>query len=170
MSLSSADVTRDQLIDALNRALRETSGMSVLFSQRLAERMGINSTDMECLDFVLLRGPMTAGALAQATGLTTGAITGVVDRLERAGLACRERDAADRRKVMVRALPGVEERAAPLTEPMQRAVVRALGDYSDAELALLLDFMTRARDAWAAVMAETGSSATPSVTGTGSPA
>jgi DNA-binding MarR family transcriptional regulator len=154
MSESRVKPERQALIDALNNAVREVSGMSVLFSQAMSERLGVNSSDLECLDQVLLHGPLTAGALATATGLTSGAITGVIDRLERAGYARRERDPGDRRKVLVRTMPGIEARVAPLTEPMERAMRAALETYSDAELALLLDFLTRARDASVAAMAE----------------
>jgi hypothetical protein len=57
----------------------DASGQGVMYSQAVAQRLGINSTDLECLDHIVLRGPLTAGALAEATGLTTGAITGVID-------------------------------------------------------------------------------------------
>jgi DNA-binding MarR family transcriptional regulator len=60
----------------------DASGQGVMYSQAVAQRLGINSTDLECLDHIVLRGPLIAGALAEATGLTTGAITGVIDRLE----------------------------------------------------------------------------------------
>jgi len=146
--------TRKELIAALHVALRDTSGLGVLFSHAMAERAGINSTDLECLDVILLRGPLTAGALAEATGLTTGAITGVIDRLERAGYARRERDAVDRRKVMVRALPAIEEKLMPLARPMERATTAVLQSYGDDELALLLGFLTRAHDASLTAMAE----------------
>ena len=159
MTASSATTTRAELIGRLNQAMREASGMGVLFSHAMAERLGINSTDLECLDLVLLRGPLTAGALAQLAGLTTGAITGVVDRLERAGLARRERDPGDRRKVMVVGAPDVEARVAPFSGPMERAMIAALGHYSDAELALLLDFFERAKAGWDAAMAELAATA-----------
>ncbi len=151
--MSSRRKTRQELVAALNAAMRDASGQGVLYSQAVAGRLGMNSTDLECLDHVL-RGPVVAGALAQATGLTTGAITGVIDRLERAGLVRRERDSIDRRKILVRALPAVEERVAPLFEPMERAAMAALSRYRDDELALLLDFLTRARDAALTAMVE----------------
>ena len=136
-------MTRDELIAALNLALRAVSGQGVLYSQALAERLGINSTDLECLDLILTRGPLTAGDLARASGLTTGAITGVVDRLGRAGFVRREADREDRRKVLVRALPAVEKKVTPLTRPMEEAALAVLSTYDDAALALLLDFLHR---------------------------
>jgi hypothetical protein len=85
----------------------------------------------------------------------------VIDRLERAGFARRERDRHDRRKILVRALPAVERFIVPLFEPMERAVLSALSDYSDKELALLLDFFARARDAAAAAMTALRAQAKP---------
>jgi len=158
---STARMSRHDLVAALNRAMRDASGQGVLYSQAVAERLGINSTDLECLDSVVLRGPLTAGELADATGLTTGAITGVIDRLERAGFARRERDKHDRRKILVRALPAVERVIVPLFQPMERAVLSALSDYSDKELALLLDFFARARDAAADAMTALRTQAKP---------
>jgi DNA-binding MarR family transcriptional regulator len=146
--------SRDQMVAALNAAMREVSGQGVLYSQAVAERLGINSTDLECLDYILAGNAITAGALAAATGLTTGAITGVIDRLERRGFARRERDPEDRRKVLVRPLPSVAEEAGPLFAPMERAALGALSAYKDSELALLLDFLNRVRAAAGAAMAE----------------
>src|SRR5277367_3725957 len=137
---------------ALEQALREVSGLGVLFSQAAAERLGLNSTDLECLG-VIASGSATAGELAQATGLTTGAITGVIDRLERAGYARREHDPADRRKVRVRADPDGLQKVAPIFEPMRRASAEVLERYNDAELALILDFLTRAHAASVVVVA-----------------
>jgi len=159
--MSSEQQRREGLVAALNTAMRETSGHGVMYSQAVAQRLGINSTDLECLDHVVMRGPITAGTLADATGLTTGAITGVIDRLERAGFAKRERDPEDRRKVLVRAEPIVFTRIAPLFEPMQRAATTALAPYRDDELALLLDFFTRVREATLGAMTELRERVTP---------
>jgi DNA-binding MarR family transcriptional regulator len=144
---------RAELAAALNVAIRDVSGLGVLYSQAVAARLGVNSTDLECLDHIA-RGPVTAGALAQATGLTTGAITGVIDRLEHAGLARRKSDPADRRKVLVSPTSAVRRRVAPFFEPMERIASAALAGYSDAELALLLEFLERARDFSVAAMKE----------------
>ena len=151
--MSSKTKKRQQLEAALNAAMRDASGQGVLYSQAVAGRLGMNSTDLECLDYIL-RGPVTPGRLAELTGLTTGAITGVIDRLERIGLARRESDPDDRRKTVVRALPAVLERIAPLFEPMERAAMAVLSKYRDDELALILNFLTRARDAGLTAMSE----------------
>ncbi len=151
--MSSKSKRRRELESALNAAMRDVSGQGVLYSQAVAGRLGMNSTDLECLDHIL-RGPVTAGRLAEVTGLTTGAITGVIDRLERLGLARRERDPDDRRKILVSVLPAVGERIAPLFEPMERTAMAVLASFRDEELALLLDFLTKARDAALTAMAE----------------
>jgi len=152
--MSTARPSRSDLIAALNRAMRDASGHGVIFSQAVSERIGVNSTDLECLDFILTRGPLTAGELATATGLTTGAITGVIDRLEAAGFARRERDTEDRRKVLVRIVPAAIKRLAPLFAPMERHAMAALEGYSDKELAFLLEFLNRLLSASNAAMAE----------------
>ena len=151
--MSSKTRRRQELEAALNAAMRDASGQAVLYSQTVAGRLGINTTDLECLDHIS-RGPVAAGQLAELTGLTTGAVTGVMDRLERAGLARRERDADDRRKILVTATPAVAQRVAPLFEPMARNAMSALARYGDDELALLLDFLTGARDAALVAMSE----------------
>ena len=145
--MSTGGMSRDALIVALNRAMRDASGQGVLYSQTVAERIGINSTDLECLDFIVLRGPISAGELAAATGLTTGAITGVIDRLEQAGFARRNRHGSDRRKVLVQALPAVERRLGPLFQPMERGAMSVLSTYSDKELAFLLGVFSRLSEA-----------------------
>jgi DNA-binding MarR family transcriptional regulator len=137
----------------LEQALLQVSGTGVLFSQAVAERLGINATDLECLG-VIQRGPATAGQLAAATGLTTGAITGVIDRLERACFAKRAPDEHDRRKVLVRMTPDAVARVLPLFEPMRRTSAQVLSRYKDHELALILDFLTRAQAASLEVVAK----------------
>jgi DNA-binding MarR family transcriptional regulator len=124
--------------------MRKSSAQGVLFSQAVAARLGITSSDLECLDIIYLNARVTAGELAAATGLTTGAVTGVIDRLEQAGFARRERDPTDRRKVFVCAQPTVERRIAPLYRSLQQTVAAELAGYTDKELTLLLDFFARA--------------------------
>ena len=135
---------RKALAAALEQAMRKASAQGVLFSQLVATHLGMSSSDLECLDIIALRGPVTAGDLAAATGLTTGAVTGVIDRLERLGFARRESDAADRRKVLIRSLPTALRRIGPLFEPMQTAFNSAIAGYGEKELTFLLEFLTRA--------------------------
>ena len=124
----------------LEHAMRRSSAQGVLFGQTVANRVGLSNSDMECLDFVILEGRVTAGRLAEVTGLTTGAITGVVDRLEQAGLVRRERDDHDRRKVFIAAVPENTAKIGKFYEHLQRAMLKVWDSYSDAELRLLLRF------------------------------
>ena len=136
---------------ALDRALRDTSAQTVLFSHAVADQVGISPTDLESLDILARNGPMMAGRLAELTGLTTGAITGLVDRLERRGYARREPHPTDRRSVIVQPLTEAAERdLAPSYVGMSRAMGELISGYSDEQLSVITDFMTRA----AAITAE----------------
>src|SRR5437763_4065421 len=134
---------RDALLQELEEALRRSSAQGVIFGQTVANVAGISGSDLECLDFLNLEGRVTAGRLAEVTGLTTGAITGVVDRLEKAGLVRRERDAVDRRKVYIALVPEKVARIGKFYVHMQRAMQNVFGGYSDAELRLLLEFASK---------------------------
>src|SRR5262249_52764934 len=90
--------------------------------------------------------PVTAGELATLTGLTTGAITGVIDRLETAGLARRERDPQDRRRVVVDAVPTAKERVAPLFEALRKASLKQAAQYSDQELEIIERYLVGCLD------------------------
>lgn len=137
---------RAELLAAVLREVRRMTAQSVLIGDAVSARFGLSSTDLECLDLALLSGGATAGEIARATGLTTGAITGVIDRLEAAGYVRREKDPTDRRKVVVRALPAMTRRIAPVYESLQREMTRLWTRYSDAELAVILDFLARSCD------------------------
>jgi DNA-binding MarR family transcriptional regulator len=135
---------REQLTTAFGTAVRRTSSLMQLVSQAAADQIGINATDLNCLNILSFSGHMTAGELARATGLTTASITGVADRLEEAGFVRRERDARDRRRVVIRL---VLERAlsdiAPVFLPMVRALQDVAGRYTDDELQLIVGFYGR---------------------------
>ena len=134
---------RAALLTELEHAVRKSSALGVIFGQTVASRVGISSSDLECLDFLIIDGRVTAGRLAELTGLTTGAITGVVDRLEKAGLVRRERDEEDRRKVFIAIVPENVAKVGRFYEHLQRGMQELWGTYSDAELKLMLRFMTQ---------------------------
>ena len=143
--MSTLGVDRAATMAELEQALRETSAQSVLFSQAVADRAGMNPADLESLDLLIRHGPMTAGRLAELTGLTTGAITGLVDRLERRGYARRERHPTDRRSVVVQPLIERAERDFdPSYASLSQAMEELLSRYSDEELGVILDFLARA--------------------------
>jgi DNA-binding MarR family transcriptional regulator len=128
---------RRALLEAVEVRMREVTGLSVLYSQAMASRLGINSTDLECLDLVSFGSEVTAGALAEKTGLTTGAITTAIDRLERAGFVRRRRDDADRRKVVVAATSSGRRRGEPAGAPMRKVISEVLNRYEDEQLKFL---------------------------------
>jgi DNA-binding MarR family transcriptional regulator len=128
---------RRALLDAVGVKLREVAGLSVLYSQAMAARLGINRTDLECLDLLSFGSKVTAGALAERTGLTTGAMTTAIDRLERAGFVRRRRDAADRRKVVVAATSAGRRHGEPPRAPMRKIVSQVLNRYEDEQLRFL---------------------------------
>jgi DNA-binding MarR family transcriptional regulator len=134
-------VERRQLIEDFVLAMRRTGSVMQLITQAAADRIGINSTDMYCLNILALTGAMTAGELARATGLTTASITGVLDRLEEGDFVRRERDVADRRRVNVQLnfTRGLRD-VAPVFAPMLAAYRAAIGRYNDDELRLIVGF------------------------------
>lgn len=142
--MSSDPAGRAELIAAVGDEMRKLVAEIVLFNQAVADRLGLNPTDLQCLNILYEAGPIPAGRLAELSGLTTGAITGVVDRLERAGYARRAPDPGDRRRVIVEPLAEAAEREiGPLYAAMARGTAELLAPYSDRDLAILLDFVTR---------------------------
>ena len=133
---------RAVLVQELENAMRKASAQGAMFAKAVADRAGISSSDMDCMDFLNLEGRMTAGRLAELTGLTTGAITGVVDRLEKAGFVRRERDESDRRKVFIAPIMERMMEIGRFYELVQRAMQKQSERYSDAELKVLLRYAT----------------------------
>jgi DNA-binding MarR family transcriptional regulator len=139
-----ASKSRADLLKQLEETLRKVGAQSVLLSDTVAKIVGLNSTDLECLDLLEMAGPITAGRLAEHAGLTTGAMTAVIDRLERAGFARRLRDAEDRRCVRVEALSRNFKHVSGLYRRLAESTARLHEDYDDRQLALVVDYLTRA--------------------------
>ena len=155
MSSRSADDAN--LVAELSREVRWLSARSVLFSHLAAERVGLRPTDLEALDILALTGPMPAGRLAALTGLSSGSVTALIDRLEAAGCAQREPDPADRRRVIVQPLPWPEamaEAVQPLYEAMGSGFEELSRQYRDEELTLILGFLRGANAMGAAAIAQ----------------
>lgn len=150
MSKSAPRVTpRDRLLVALDEAIRKVGAQAVLISDLVATRVGINSTDLECLDLLQLNGPITAGQMSARSGLTSGATTAMIDRLERAGYVRRRRDADDRRLVVVEVLEHCGSHIAPLYQPIQKDLEKLHARYSNRELAIVVRYLTEALEAGA---------------------
>jgi DNA-binding MarR family transcriptional regulator len=132
---------KQRLIEELEEQFRISGIHDIAFDTVAAERLGVNRTDLNCLDIIERHGGVTAGELAAEAGLTTGAVTAVIDRLERAGHAVRVRDPDDRRRVKVETTPEFLEKAKaiywPLMEEWEAMMNRATAD----ELRIMLDFM-----------------------------
>ena len=141
------EAARRRLESEFLLALRRTGSIMQLLGQVSAERIGINVTDLNCLNLLALSGHLTAGELARRTGLTTASITGVLDRLEEGGFVRRERDPKDRRRVIVNLNPGPGLRQiGPTFGPLVKAWRAAAAGYTDEELRLLLGFQRRFED------------------------
>jgi DNA-binding MarR family transcriptional regulator len=138
---------RHLLYDELSGEVRASQRATDVVDELIAQLLGVNRTDARCLDILDERGSMSAGDLAEASRLTTGAITAVVDRLERAGLARRVPDPADRRRVLVELTPKAYESAMELMVKPMIELWQPLGErYSDDELRLFIDFTRGGRE------------------------
>ncbi len=129
--------------------LNEARGLSSEFdklSQAVAERVGLSPTDLLAMDIITTRGPVSAGELARELHVTTGAITGLVDRLAAAGFARRVADPDDRRRVLVEAT-AKERRVGELYAPLAAALRKAVDRYSERDLATLTEFIRNLRSA-----------------------
>src|SRR5262245_11478899 len=130
-------------IDSVIRSLRRVNLQGSFFGQTVAIRFGLSESDVEALELLIDTGAATAGRLSELMGLTTGAVTRVIDRLEQAGYVRRVPDPADRRRVIVEVVP---EKVAAVEATMGRvgeASAPEIGHYSEAELAVINDFLTR---------------------------
>ena len=131
---------KQELVDELLHLARAHEAANDAFDEVAREKLGINRTDLRCLNIIDNSGPMTAGRLAELSGLTTAAVTSVLDRLERAGYARRVRDQPDRRQVMVEVTPLLAERATPIWGPLGEEARSTLSRMSAEELRALIDF------------------------------
>ncbi|MBE9052727.1 MarR family transcriptional regulator [Nostocales cyanobacterium LEGE 11386] len=142
--MSSDRTERSELLSANLQLGRELSARTLMFHAAIAERVGLSATEHKALDLLGRSGPLTAGQLAELTRLTTGAITGLIDRLEKVGFVRRERDPSDRRKVVIYpVMEKIEAEIAPLFASMSQQMEKLLSDYSDEELAIIQDFVTQ---------------------------
>src|SRR5262245_20787792 len=141
--MSQMQVDRTELLKAFHLASRRLASQNGLFSDAVAAQLRMNRSDLDALGVVHLHGGVTAGELADVTGLSTGAVTGVIDRLEAGGYVQREPDPADRRRVVVRPAGEGSREVSQRYDPMQRALDALYERYTDDELALALDITDR---------------------------
>ncbi|POX43815.1 MarR family transcriptional regulator [Streptomyces sp. Ru71] len=137
--------------DGRARLLEELSGVSrrymasyALFNQAVADHLRLHPTDVQCLNLLALEeGPVTTGRIAELTGLTTGSATRLVDRLEKAGYVRRERDATDRRKVLVVTVPERIAEFGRMWDRLGGGWYALFDDLDEAELGVIVEHMRR---------------------------
>jgi DNA-binding MarR family transcriptional regulator len=136
---------RGELLRRLWELGRKMSTQTVFLHQAIAQSVGLNATDTKCIDLILRceDGPATAGWLSQQSGLTTGAITHILDRLEKRGYVERVRDTEDRRRVFVRVKPESLQPLAPKYEAIGQAYMTIFNQFSDKELQFLCQYLEK---------------------------
>lgn len=150
----SSRLQAQQQVAILKQELQRCSDDAVLFNAAIAARCSIHPTDFKVLSLLSQNGAMTAGQLARRTALTTGAVTFMIDRLEKAGYARRVRHPKDRRSVLVEMNRETIGDISKHFAQLDQAIEQVVASYSDAELAVILDFMTRNNEATEQVIAQ----------------
>jgi DNA-binding MarR family transcriptional regulator len=137
---------RKELLKRFSDLGRRMSTQTVFLHQAIAQSFGLNATDTKCVDLILSHplGSVTAGQLSAMTGLTTGAITHILDRLEKRQIIERVRDTRDRRRIFIRVNPQSLEPLMPQYEAIGKAFTDLVDQYSDEELQLICDYMEKA--------------------------
>jgi DNA-binding MarR family transcriptional regulator len=125
---------KSEQVEQLIREFRVSGNLDDAFDNLAAQRLGVNETDLHCLNIIENAGGVTAGELAAQSGLTTGAVTGVIDRLEKKGFARRVSDPADRRRVKVEVTKAFYSRAERIWAPVASDWASALERFSGAQL------------------------------------
>ena len=142
----SRDLSREELLGQLLDEIRATQRATELVDEAATKLMGLNRTDGRCVDILEQRGRMTAGDLAAEARLTSGAITAVIDRLERAGYARRVADPDDRRRVLVEPTEKAYTESARWMGRLGELGTPKVTSYTDEQLELLLDFTRFGRE------------------------
>ncbi len=133
---------KKKLVEELISEFRIAGNQDSAFDNLAAERLGLNRTDLHCVNIIENSGGLTAGELAKEAGLTSGAVTGVIDRLERAGYARRVADPADRRRVKLEVTPKFYARAERIWGPVAADWSDRLGKrFSAEELERFTEFL-----------------------------
>jgi DNA-binding MarR family transcriptional regulator len=149
-----AGTARERLLDELSGVSRRYMASYALFNQAVADHIGLHPTDLQCLNLLTLEGgPVTTGRIAELTGLTTGSATRLVDRLEKAGYVVRERDAGDRRRVLVATVPEKIAEFGRMWERLGGGWVALFDDLDDSQLGLVIEHMRRTTEFSAAQVA-----------------
>ena len=135
-----------KLFEQLIYEVRRSQAATDRYDQAVADAIGLNRTDMRCLDVIQREGRVPAGRLADETGLTTGAITTVLDRLERAGYARRVRDPSDRRRVLVELTPEAFQGSVNYYAAHMELSERLYRRYTEEQLEMFLEWVREGRE------------------------
>jgi DNA-binding MarR family transcriptional regulator len=139
--MSTDDRALREKLDELQREMRLMSSFDSLFSHAVSECVGMHQTDIETMDLLNTLGPMTAGELSARTGLSSGATTRLIDRLERAGFVRRCADATDRRRVIIEPLPENLGELAALFQPLAQEMDDMCAGFTPEELTVIIKFL-----------------------------
>jgi len=143
-----ADHTKTELKKKVILGARQYEINTVLFRNIVCERLGVNVTDMECLGLLFHKGLATPSELARYTGLSSGATTAMLDRLEKSGLIERQPNPEDRRGTLIFLVESGKEKVAPWFTSVRRAQNELVSSYSEKELKLISDFFEKSARMW----------------------
>ncbi|MFK9120642.1 MarR family winged helix-turn-helix transcriptional regulator [Peribacillus frigoritolerans] len=139
--MSSDNRVNSALLESLTHRLQRYGMRSVLFQQNMAQKIGVSQTDLKSAEILNETGPITAGELSKITGLSTGSVTALINRLEKSGYVKRERDQLDGRKVMIMPIPERQEQIKSHYQSLSMATKELCSAYNEQELILINQFV-----------------------------
>ncbi|HEY7484568.1 MAG TPA: MarR family transcriptional regulator [Streptosporangiaceae bacterium] len=135
-----------ELRERLSVEMQAVQSVVTDYDGAVAVRLGVNRTDLRCIEILQQRGAVSPSELGVALGLTTGSVTAMLDRLEKLGYLTRSPDPNDRRKVVVRVAPEVSQRAYEFYGAIAEEGAELIAPYSEEELTLIADFLRGSRE------------------------
>ncbi|NOV02186.1 MarR family transcriptional regulator [Paenibacillus sp. LMG 31457] len=135
-----------ELQETFTLRMRGLGNRTVLYQQHAAASLGLYNNDFIAIDFLHEKGPITAGELSKLTGLTTGSVTALIDRLEKNGFVRRQNDPNDRRKVIIVPLYEKKAEISHTYLPLHAAMVKLASSYTDEELTFISQFLSNASE------------------------